>query len=841
MTNQSATFEGYPPPSSHDEVYDLQGEFRPHWQYLLQSLDALGFAAIEDRQLKASRILRDDGANYKLLESPDAQHVWKLNPIPLLIDSEEWNLIEVGIQERSELYNLILEDIYGPQTLIKHRILPPELVLSNPSFLRNCFPFAPKDHQSLILHAVDLVRGPTGSVTVIADRTQSPAGCGYALENRTVMTRVFPSLFRESHVHRLAHFFTQLRFKLNALNPNSGIPRVVILTPGSHNDSYFEHAYLSNYLGFPLLQGNDLTVREGLVWMKSLDGLKRVDVILRRIDDLYMDPVELRGDSLIGIPGLLEVVRSGRVVVANPIGSSFLENPALYRYLPAIGRHLQGREPRLNTAKTWWCGEPDDLAYVLDHLPELFIKHCYRKPGRYSVCGPELDEHKLTAWRRRIQKHPWLYVAQECIQKSSAPTWYQGKILPRPSELRAFTLAAEGEYVTLAGGLTRASLEESPKMVTSQPGLLFKDTWILASEPEKAAPNRPSAKPEDVVEIHTELSSRVAENVFWMGRYAERAEATLRYLRTLFLQFNRVEPLPEEAYRTLLRGLTQLTLTHPGFFQEDEELFNQPENELFSVIKDPLRIGSAASSLRLMLHAAEEVQEQMTSDTQRIINDIGDELENLAQHFQPGMWSAPEEALDPLVTALLALSGLVQESMVRDYAWHFIDMGRRIERTTQMIAQIRTLFVPCFEQEQTELLVEAILMTNESINHYRRRFHNQPDLAKGLAMLLLDTDNPRSILYQLNEIGIHMKKLPGTDDILPKHAKAILEATTSIQLSDIHELVDTIESGHRRHLDTLMSRVQQLLRQASDTLGDRYFDHAQGPQMLVRSSLYHEE
>jgi uncharacterized circularly permuted ATP-grasp superfamily protein/uncharacterized alpha-E superfamily protein len=834
-------FEGYPKPIHHDEVYGPNGEVRPHWQYLLQSLGALGFAAIEDRQLKASRILRDDGANYKLLESTDAQHVWKLNPIPLLIDSEEWSLIENAIQERSELYNLILEDLYGPQTLIKHRIIPPELVLSNPSFLRTCFPYPTTDHQPLIFHAVDLVRDASGDPIVIADRTQSPSGSGYALENRTVMTRVFPSLFRESHVHRLAHFFTQLRFKLNALNPNGGIPRVIILTPGPHNDTYFEHAYLSNYLGFPLLQGKDLTVRDGFVWMKSLDGLKRVDVILRRIDDLYMDPVELRGDSLIGIPGISEVVRSGRIVIANPMGAAFLENPALYRYLPEIGRHLQGREPRLKSVNTWWCGDPNDLAYVLEHLPELFIKHCYRKPGFYSVCGPELDEHKLTAWRNRILKKPWLYVAQECLKKSSAPTWYQGKILPRPSELRVFTQAGEGEYSTMPGGLTRASLESSSKIVSSQPGLLFKDTWVLASEPEKAAPPRHNILPKDVIEIQAELSSRVAENVFWMGRYAERAEATLRYMRTLFLQFNRVEPLPDRAYRTLLRGLTQLTKTEPGFLAEDDQLFAQPETELFSLIKDPMRIGSAASSLKLMLNAAEEVQEQMTSDTQRIINDIGDELDSLGQHFQPGMWSAPEEALDPLVTALLALSGLVQESMVRDYAWHFIDMGRRIERTTQMTAQIKSLFVPCFDEEEEEILVEALLMTNESINNYRRRFHNQPEITKGLAMLLMDTDNPRSILYQLNEIGLHMKKLPGSDSVLAQHAKSILEATTAIQLSDLNLLAQQNDNNHRLALNDLIIKVQRLLGRASDELTDRYFDHTQGPQMLVRNSLYHDE
>ena len=303
-----------------DEAFSPDGEIRAHWRYLLESMQTLGLDGIEERQIKAQRILRDDGATYKVYNDPAHNQSWQLNPIPLLIDSEAWSQVESALVERAELFNLILDDVYGPRSLIKQRVIPPELLYAHAGFLRACNGLKLKGEQQLILHGVDLVRGPDGVMKVMADRTQAPSGAGYALENRTVMSRVFPSLFRDSHVHRHSLFFARLRQKLQDLNPNGGIARIVVLTPGAYNETYFEHAYLANYLGFNLVQGRDLTVRDGYVWMKSLDGLKRVDVILRRVDDVYCDPVELKGDSQLGVPGLLDAARMGNVAIANPLG-----------------------------------------------------------------------------------------------------------------------------------------------------------------------------------------------------------------------------------------------------------------------------------------------------------------------------------------------------------------------------------------------------------------------------------------------------------------------------------------------------------------------------------------
>ncbi|MCB1614578.1 MAG: circularly permuted type 2 ATP-grasp protein [Pseudomonadales bacterium] len=340
-------------PGQKDEVFSEKGEIKPHWVYLLESLKELGAEAFREREAKALRILRDDGATYNIYnDSLVPNKVWELDLVPSLISSEEWGGIESGLLERAELFNLLLKDIYGPRDLIRLGVIPPEALLCHRGFLRACQGIMLSGNHQLINHAVDLMRGDDGKMWVLTDRTQSPSGAGYALENRTVMSRIFPSLFRDSHVHRLANYFQRLRTKLTTLAPNQDDPRVVVLTPGAHNETYFEHAYLANYLGFHLVQSGDLVVRNGFVWMKSFDGISRVDVILRRVDDSFCDPVELRGDSQLGVPGLLEVARAGRVVIANPLGSGILENPVFLSYLPAIAKALLGRELRLNTVPT---------------------------------------------------------------------------------------------------------------------------------------------------------------------------------------------------------------------------------------------------------------------------------------------------------------------------------------------------------------------------------------------------------------------------------------------------------------------------------------------------------
>lgn len=828
----------FAPQEGVDEACARDGVIRPHWTYLLDSLNSLGAEAIEERQKKVRRILRDDGATYKIYDEPDANQTWQLNPVPLLIASDEWTSIETALIERADLFNALLQDIYGERKLISQRVIPPELLFSHAGFLRPCDKLILPGNHQLILHAVDLVRGQDGVLKVMSDRTQAPSGAGYALENRTVMNRVFPTLFRDSHVHRLAQFFARLRQTLHHLNPNGGVARIVVLTPGAYNETYFEHAYLANYLGLQLVQGSDLTVRNGYVWMKSLDGLKRVDVILRRVDDIYCDPVELKGNSQLGVPGLLDVVRMGNVAVANPLGSSVLENPALLRYLPDIARALLGRELQMASVKTWWCGNKDELDYVCANLKNLLIKPTYRKPGIYEVYGAELDDTKLQAWQNRLRKHPCQFVAQEYIPSATAPTWHQGFIQPRASILRTFAVASEVGYTIMPGGLTRVNLDANKKIISNQRGSVSKDTWVLSSEPEKSLP-LPSRETVPAPENASYLPSRVVENLFWIGRYAERAESALRLMRTVFIQLNKNDSLPDNVCRTLLKAVTDITATYPGFSHFDEELLRNPEPEMIAIIVDRQRIGSVANNLTAMIKASEQVKEQLSSDTQRIINDIGDELDNLKATLTPGRLSAPEEALAPLITALLAFAGLINESMMRGSGWHFMEIGRRIERAVQIASGLRSLLTLELDDMEQEALMEAALLCGEVLIPYRRHYQRGINIENGLEMLLLNASNPRSLIYQLEELAGHFQCLPGNRDLLKDCDKYLLEANTALKLSDVKLLAES-QLGVRQSLDQILARTHYLLGSAARAISQRYFDHADSPQALVQHHEWQE-
>ena len=829
---------------SYDEVYGREPQMREHWQHLLKGFKGLGAKGIMERHLKAERILRDDGATYNDGSSRHAT-TWQLDPVPVLLESEEWGGIESGLLERSELFNLVLKDLYGERELIRYGVIPPELVFGHVGFLRSCQGlFLPGEHQ-LILHACDMVRDEKGSMHVISDRTQAPSGAGYALENRTVMARVLPSLFRDSHVHRLSLFFQTLRLKLNHLASQitSELPRVVILTPGTLNETYFEHAYLANYLGYPLVQGSDLQVSNGYLWMKSLGELSRVDVVFRRIDDIFADPVELKSDSSLGVPGLLEVVRSGKVIVANPLGSGLMENPAFSRYMPEISNHFLGRALRLDSVKTYWCGDDSDLKYVLNNLESLVIKLNFNKPGFNSVFGSQLDSKQIDALKQSIKKSPMHFVAQEYIRPSTTPAWDNGRLMPRATVLRGFSVAAESSYRVMPGGLTRTGNEQRSLNLSNQQGAVSKDTWIIASEPEKQTSLRErkilSSSMPRIKQAGVAFPCRVVENLYWMGRYAERAEAALRVLRTVFVQFNSTYQMPDETRRLLLRTVTDVTTTYPGFTGDDPVMFAQPETELLAVILDETRYGSVSNNLNALLNCADQVRELLSADTLRVINDLQDELNALANALQSGLSAAPEEALDPLVTTLLALSGLGQESMIRGLGWRFLDMGRRVEKAFQAVNLLRSSLVPVLPESEQLRVFEMVLLSSERLITFRRRYHSENDVARGLELLLSDSSNPRSVFYQVELLRQHLAELPSASQGsgITEEDRHLLEASSTIQLCIFDDLVAENEhTGTRMVLDQLLGRLQFLLQESSSRISSKYFDHVKVHQQLVRTN-----
>ncbi len=830
-------------PSTYDEAVDDAGGVREHWTHLLGSFKQLGSKHLMQRQLKTQRILRDDGATYK--PYTDQERTWELDAVPLLLDSETWQGIEAGLLQRTTLFDKLLKDIYGKQELVRDGVIPPEAIFSNPGFLRPCYGVAYTGEQALVLHAVDMVRTPDNQVRIIGDRTQSPSGAGYALENRTVMTRVFPNLFRNSQIRRLALFFQSLRYKLNSLSPSGDLPNIVVLTPGSRSESYFEHAYLANYLGYSLVQGSDLVVRNGYVWTKSLNGLSQVDVILRRVDDYFCDPAELKSDSYLGVPGLLESVRAGKVVVANPLGSGVLESPVFLKYLPAISQALTGEALMLESAKTYWAYDPLDLEYILDNLSSLIVKPVFKKHDQLSVLGGHCSPQELTALRKEIQSDPLKFIAQEYIQPSYAPTWQNRAFSPRPIVLRSFVVATDSPfrsdigainqklpYSVMPGGLTRVGRAQQDKIITNQLSALSKDTWILSTEPERNI-SLWSDKHDHIAMYDVEqnnLPSRVVENMFWLGRYAVRAEFALRLLRTVFVQLNNTHHLTQESYRTILLAVTQVTETYPGFTAVDSILFDNPEAELISIVIDASRPGSVVSRLNEMLNCAEEVKVLLSADTQRVINDIRDNVGTLEKAIRTDFASAPEEALDPLVTSLLALSGLVHESMIRGYAWRFIEIGRHLERSYQSMSLISALLTPVLTEHDEDSILETVLLTMETLVTYRRRYRARTDLINGLELTLLDDTNPRSLNSLLHHLHEHIEALPSRQQksFLTKERRIILTLMNHIQLAQPESLCAHAKGDPlRENLKELMDGGQNLLNELATSLSDLYFAHTE--------------
>lgn len=877
------------PSGQLDEMLNRDGQVNPHWHAFMQALDLLGLTEMESRDEEVKRLLRENGVTYVLHGEQQGHRPWELDPIPFIISNADWQTISDGLIQRAELLNLILTDLYGERTLIKDGVIPPEVIYAHAGFLRACVGLAPSEFPFLLNYAADLARGPDGNIWILGDRTQAPSGAGYALENRTVLARALPNLFGEVGVHRLSFFFralqnsvADLQYQLESairIAPNqTENPHVVVLTPGPLNETYFEHAYLANYLGYTLVQGDDLTVWDGRVWLKSLDGLRPVDIILRRVDDIFCDPLELRQDSRLGVAGLLEAIRQGNVIVINPPGSGVLENPGLMSFLPGIARHLMDEDLCLPSVATWWCGEPKQREYVLANLETLVIKTIHRQPGEQPLFGMQLSKTALDALRIRINENPHLYVGQEHVHLSTTPSLIEGKLEPRRAILRCFLFAEKEGYTVMPGALTRCAGERDELTISIQDGGISKDTWVLASEPEPHV----SLWQRRITEVRgpastnpAGLSSRAAENLFWVGRYAERAEGQARLLRIMLdkvkmskmgLETSTLGEVPpstvfteiigedtrdvsELAYlRSMLHSLTGLKSSHPGFVSKDEQSL---ESALLSIMRDTENSGSLVSTLQALLSAAYAVRDRWSTDTWRVMNNIEDLCATLDRRMPEGdstdaqiltdfiLQDTELVALDQLMIFLSALSGLNAENMTQTIGWISLDMGRRIERALLLIVLCRSSLVAVQDEWIERLLLESVLAAAESLITYRSRYRAALHFPTALELLLLDEHNPRSLLYQLKRLEEQIRVLPREKlgYQLSEEEQLILEALTQLQLSNTVDLTERSEhTTQRTGLEKLLVRLAQILVAISDVLTQTYFSHVQGPQQLITTN-----
>ncbi|MEY3760275.1 MAG: hypothetical protein RIR39_1766 [Pseudomonadota bacterium] len=833
----------------YDEMYATENKALPYWVRFMAALESMGSEKLELRRREAQRLLRENGVTYNVYgDSESLTRPWRLDPVPLLISSEEWIVIEAGLKQRAELLDLILKDIYGKQTLLKKGLLPTELVFGHEGFLHPCVGALQNQQRHLTIYSANLARGPSGRMWVLDDRTQAPSGSGYALENRTVMTRVLPDIFRETQVHRLSGFFKALHKGLVDIAPhNKEDPRIVILTPGPLNETYFEHAYLAAYLGYTLVQGGDLTVRDGRVWLKSLAGLQAVDVILRRVDDSFCDPLEMRSESKLGVAGLLEAVRRGNVAIANPLGSSVLENPGLLAFLPRLSRYFLNQELKLPSVATWWCGQRRERDFVLQNLERLVIKPINRTSANHAVFGGELSSKEKDLLRSQILTKPHLFIGQEQVSFSTLPAFIDHQIEPRNAVLRNFVVASGDDYVVMPGGLTRVARQKDNFIVSNQAGGISKDTWVLASEPDKPVSIWTQPKRNQHIDAVTEpLTSRAADNLFWVGRHLERIEAAARLLRTILLKLRETlefkDPIDDECLKILLRTLTQVTGTYPGFVKDDDQLLKAPEAELLSLAKEGHRKGSLTANIQALIQAAFNIRDLWSQDTWRSVDNIQRRWQQRVVNNDITVEQL-QNHLDELITGIVAFIGLTGESMTREAAWLMLDSGRRLERALSLIALIRSTLALRHEDTLQNQVLEAVLVSTDSLTIYQRRYRSFIQLPMVLELLLLDETHPRSVAYQLHQLSVHVDALPRvkSKSRLSEEQRLILKTYTDLRLCNMSELTLADDNeGIYTDLESLLSNTTDLLWRFAEVIAEAYFSHSQTSQLLMPNSAEDE-
>ncbi|HTY72313.1 MAG TPA: circularly permuted type 2 ATP-grasp protein [Actinomycetes bacterium] len=810
------------------------GRVRPAWTEVADAVEALGVDGLLACGEQGRRLLEDDGVSYIVTDEDGAQaRAWALDPLPVVLGQQEWAELARGLTQRAQLLDLVLTDVYGSRRLVRGGLLPAELVLGHDEYVRDADGVRLPGPRQLFLAASDLARDAGGEWRVLGDRTQAPSGLGFAMEDRRVVSRVVPDLYRATRMMRLSPFFQTLRVALQSVAPEaSETPRVVLLTPGTHSETAFDQAFLATMLGYPLVEGSDLTVRDGRVWLRALGRLEPVDVVVRRVDSSWCDPLELRPDSRLGVPGLVEAARRGSVAVVNPIGAGVLENPGLLPFLPALAHELLGEDLLLPAVDTFWCGDRTSRAHVLAHLDRMVLRPLSRGQGR-SRFGELLSEGERADLARQIETDPERWVGQDPLVLSTAPAVTREGLEPRACVLRTFAVSLDGSYRPMPGGLARVAPTPDLRVVTNNAGAIAKDVWVLGDEGRGAewiheGPAVVAVRPE------TNVSPRIAENLFWIGRYAERAEDVVRLLRTALDRANDFQrggdPVGAESLRVLLRTLTEMTTTYPGFVGAgSEERLADPLPELYRLLVDPTAGGSVAQAVAALVQAAHEVRDQLSTDTWLALGRAERVLAKTAAGSAQRV-GALTSALAQVLDAMLALSGVIAETMVRDPGWRLLDAGRRIERAASLVGLLRGTVLEERPAAVDSLVVESVLVAAESIITYRRRYRDKASVQTVLDLLVLDADNPRALAYQLNRLDEDLRLVPGGGGASGPE-RVLDRMATRLRRFDSAELARPNER-RRAELAVVLGHWHEDLRELSDSVAATHFRHLSPPQPL---------
>ena len=806
-TNLESLISGYRPLHGvFDEMMDGDGRLRAHWQPFLTMLAALGAEEINRRFAAADRYLRDSGVFYRVYEdAAGIERPWPLSHVPLVIEPGEWRQLEAGLIQRAELLEAVLADCYGPATLTRDGRLPAAVIAGNPEFLRPLVGVEPPGGAHLRFYAVDVGRGADGRWWVLSDRAQAPSGAGYAIENRLALSRAIPDIYRKARVERVAPFFQALQAELLALSRRDDA-RISLLTPGPMNETYFEHAYLARYLGLLLVEGEDLSVQDDGVFIRTVSGLRRTEVLLRRIDADFADPLELNAASRLGVAGLLQAVRDGKVVIINALGAGLVEARAMLAFLPALAPIVLGAALKIPNIATWWLGRADmreDMIGKLDSMvfASAFTEQLPNAQLGSEILGARLDDAQRLALMQSIRDRGIDYVAQEAVTLSSMPVWREGRLQPRPFTLRLFLARTGGRWQVLPAGFVRIAADVDARAVSLQRGAATADAWVLARGPVAETTLLPTPERMPVQRASGLLPSRAADNLFWVGRYVERAEATLRLVRAVV---NRVA----EADDTAAPVIATLKALLGAWHAIPTDIAGAPATFIArAALTETDLDGSLPRLLRAARFAASVIRDRFSPDAWRAINDLA-KLSATPLPAGPTE-SAIAERVETALRIIAALSGLAQENMTQLAGWRFLELGRRIERALLTCRLTRALAQAGTADGELDVLLELA----DSQITYRQRYVMIAAPAPVVDLVVLDPNNPRSVLYQLDRIEAHLRALP--------------KRSSSGRLSPVQQIAAAIATRLRTAEavavnEALVADIEQALMKLSEAITAAY-------------------
>ncbi|GAC1621303.1 MAG: circularly permuted type 2 ATP-grasp protein [Bradyrhizobium sp.] len=803
-------------PGIPDEYIAQDGTPRAVWTRFFDAFAALTPGEIEKRFGSADRHLREAGVTYRA-PGETADRGWPLSHLPLLIDEADWQQLTAGIVQRAELLELVLSDLYGEGRLVAEGAIPAAAIAGSGEYLRAVCGIKPPGGRYLTLYAADVGRGPDGRWWVLCDRTQAPLGAGYALENRLVLSRAFTSLYKSMNVERVAPFFEAFRDSLRA-SADRDEPRIGLLTPGQFSETYFEHATLARYLGFLLVEGDDLAVSGDRIHIRTVAGLKRLDVLLRRVDSSFLDPLELNAASQLGVPGLIDVLRKNGAVVANMPGSGVMEARALLGFLPSLSRRLFGEDLKMPHIATWWCGQKAAREEVLSRLDEVAIEGAYGQgvpgfPGHERVLASELSSSERERLKSAINDRGIDYVGQELVRLSTTPVWDNGRITPRPFVLRVFAAATPSGWTLMPGGFCRIAEQLDTRAVSMGDGARAADVWVVSDKAVSTATLLPAVDTVRIRRIAGVVPSRAADNLFWLGRYLERAEATLRLIRVLGTQRD-----PGKGPSTALYSVERIQRLLIAWGASSQAARGQPGKIAAEALQAEDRYGSALSLVRSAQRSATSLRERLSPDAWQVIIEMAERLGHEAED-DDGVISAAELTLQELAS----FAGLAQENMNRAAGWRFLEMGRRVERAINILRFARQF---AYDEAGGEDLDVLLTLVDCQIT-CRSRYLVGPLLAPVRDLVVLDPYNPRSVAFQVAALNDHIAGLP------PLREGGLIERPQRLAVA----LQGTLAGGEAATLDTkTLFALEQDLLNLADAIGSQYFPHgtnASRPEKLT--------